>query len=98
MSARVRDRGNRVEPPNVLVICQGCGGERWLSYRRAKNPSALCSDCRWPDSERTRPTDEHRRWWLARFTDEAIAELAEAAFGFGDAAAVRSWRTPLNRL
>jgi len=48
------------EDARVVVRCPGCGGERWLSYRH-RNTAALCEPCRYPDSERGKPTDVERR-------------------------------------
>jgi hypothetical protein len=48
-----------------------------------------------PDAERGRPTDRDRAWWLRRYDDGAIAELADALFGVADAVAVASWRVRL---
>jgi len=64
------------------VVCPGCGDVRWLTARNARGvargeSSGLCERCRFPG----RPsTPEERaaamRWWLDRYSDSQLAELA----------------------
>jgi hypothetical protein len=43
------------------------------------------------------PTDDDRRFWLERFTDDEVVEMAEAMYGGGSVEAVRDWRARLFR-
>jgi hypothetical protein len=43
----------------------------------------------------SRPDRRGSGWWLRRFDDETLAELAAMAFGAGDPRAVSSWRLRL---
>jgi hypothetical protein len=83
----------RRTPPSVIVRCPTCGQERLISRRRAST-AGQCQECRFPNAPRG-PTDADRAWWLRRFDDETLAELAAMAFGAGDPRAVSSWRLRL---
>ena len=79
----------------VTVACPGCHERRELTARQARqNPKPLCRDCRFP-VRREPPDDADRLYWLARFSDEEIVEMATAYCGRGDAAAVATWRAKL---
>lgn len=60
------------------VRCRGCGTPRVVSARQA-NRAGLCNTCRHPP--RIHVTDQHRRFWLSRFTDHEIASLASELVG-----------------
>lgn len=55
---------------------------------------SVCRDCRDPVRAQ-RERDEYARWWLARFSDEALAAMTREVFGVGDAVVVRSIRERL---
>ena len=60
---------------------------RWLSARNARGiergeSSGLCGRCRYPNLRAVTEEEATRlaRWWLDRFTDDEVADLA-LAFG-----------------
>lgn len=66
-------------------MCPECGGWRWMSARRVRAiasgvGTAVCPSCRRPPEENEREREQYRRWWLTRYSDEELADLA-AAFG-----------------
>lgn len=76
-SVRVRVEARRP------VRCPECGSLRWLAVRneyrvRVGETSGLCADCRFPNRHRATPAELRRygRWWLDRYSDEWLAELA----------------------
>lgn len=74
------------------ITCPGCGDVRWLSARRRGielgESTGLCSGCRFPHlrAATEEEAEAFARYWLERFTDEEIAELA-LGFGVEDACA-----------
>jgi hypothetical protein len=79
------------------VVCARCGQARLLSDGRARaiareGPS-VCRSCR---QRPPKIRDQDRLWWLRRYDDETIAQLAATAFGRGDPRAVSSWRLRLS--
>ena len=40
-------------------------------------------------------TDDDRRFWFERFSDEGLAEMARALGGYGSVETVRRWRERL---
>ncbi len=75
------------------ITCPGCGDVRWLSTRNARGiergeMSGLCHHCRYPNLREVTENEAEAfaRWWLDRYSDEEIAELAES-FGVADASA-----------
>jgi hypothetical protein len=60
----------------------------------------LCDWCK-SDARRTREpvraSDADRRFWLSRFSDQEIIDIAFAMFGAGNFDAVREWRRRLGR-
>jgi hypothetical protein len=81
------------------VICPGCGRVRELTDRHVRkigSEKTLCNLCRFP-ARRLPPTNTERRYWLRRFTDDEIAEMAEALFGApADKANIYAWRQRLD--
>jgi len=74
-----------LRPPRQSAAAS-CGGVRDLSPRQARRIErgecrAICEACRWLAPERERVTDADRRWWLDRFGDAEIVEMAEAMYG-----------------
>jgi ribosomal protein S27E len=75
----------------VLVKCPGCGDGRMVMDRTARaivtgHNSGMCIECRFPPV--VKPTEEHREYWLARFTPDEIKGLAQPLFDFfGEVAA-----------
>ena len=61
----------------VLVRCPSCQGLRGISSRNRKT-SALCHDCR---KGRVVPRWTFCTFWVERFTEEEIEEMAKALFG-----------------
>lgn len=80
------------------VACPGCGRPRELTdrhVRRGGSEKTLCNLCRFP-SRKIPPTDTDRRFWLRRYSDEDIAQMAEAITGrMADRASIYLWRTRL---
>jgi hypothetical protein len=93
----VRRRPRLADQGLVAVRCEGCGYSRLLTARSRRRIEVggptLCELCRLRRTVVV--TVEHRRWWLSRFDDATIAELADGLFGRGDPRAVRSWRLRL---
>lgn len=54
-----------------------------------------CRACRHPQPERPPPDDADRLYWLARFSDEEIVEMAAAYYGRGHREAVAARRARL---
>jgi hypothetical protein len=63
----------------TTVVCPDCGRERSVSARTARRGAGRCRWCLAGDG-RVEPPDD-RAFWLGRFTDEAIAEMALHMFG-----------------
>ena len=81
------------------VRCPGCGRLRELTdrhVRKGRGEALLCNLCRFP-ARKLPPTISDRSFWLASFSDEEIALMAEAIFG-GQAnrSSIASWRLRLN--
>jgi hypothetical protein len=78
--------------PKRRVRCPSCGGVRWLSSRNARSvengeASGLCQTCRNPRAPATpEERDAVMRWWLDRYSDEELADLA-LGLGFEGACA-----------
>lgn len=69
----------------VLLFCEDCGQPFHLSARqgravRADKRSARCKLCR-RISRKVTVQAEHYLFWMARFTDAELIELAEASWG-----------------
>lgn len=81
------------------VICPGCGRVRELTdrhVRRSEVEKTLCNLCRFP-ARRLPPTNTERRYWLRRFSDDQIVEMAESCFGgTADRANIYAWRLRLD--
>ena len=65
------------------VVCPGCGDVRWLSARNARDVvrgerPGLCTRCRFPPRTSAEEREAFCCWWLERFTDEELADLALA--------------------
>lgn len=86
--------------PTCEIVCPGCGRRRTVSERNARRNPATCMLCRNP-SKRRAPDDSDRRFWLKRFSDLEIAEMAINIDGAADdifeaaLAEVRNWRSCL---
>jgi hypothetical protein len=65
----------------TTVICPGCGRERDVSARTARRGAGRCRFCLSNDGVIEPPDDTDRLYWLERFDDEAIAEMALHMFG-----------------
>jgi hypothetical protein len=81
--------------PSVLVECPGCKRERLVSARTARRGAGRCRFCLDGTGVVPDPDDESRRWWLERFSDD---ELFEMAWMFGrrpDRERIRSERERL---
>ena len=70
-----------VEAPVALRCCE-CGTGLELSARNArehrrKGTLPRCRRCRYPSSS-PKPSVAMRRWWLERFSQEEIIEMAAA--------------------
>jgi hypothetical protein len=61
---------------SVLVECPGCSRERFVSARTARRGAGRCTHCISGDGVIEAPTDEDRAFWLERFDDESIYEMA----------------------
>jgi hypothetical protein len=66
---------------SVLVECPGCKRERLVSARTARRGAGRCRFCLDGTGDIPEPDDEDRTWWLVRFDDQEIAELALFIFG-----------------
>ncbi|MBA3380366.1 MAG: hypothetical protein H0T97_00675 [Actinobacteria bacterium] len=82
------------------VTCPVCRLPRSISRRQAHRigrgkTDGRCRSCRHPQPERLPPDDEDRLYWLARFDDEEIVEMATAYYGRGKREAVAAWRARL---
>jgi hypothetical protein len=92
---------------SALLTCRdgelGCGITFVVSARYARavrrgEYRSLCRRCsneRRSRKPRSLPSDSERRFWLTRFSDEEILEMALALFGAGSLASIRSWRARL---
>lgn len=77
--------------PTRELVCPGCGRRRTVSSRHARRVPATCKLCRNP--AHTTPTVKEMYFWLERFSDEEIVQMASAIHGGeGDEAACRSFR------
>lgn len=80
--------------PTRDVICPMCGGRRRVSGRHARR-SPVCSLCRHPAKIKA-PEDKDRRFWLERFSDDEILDIAHGIFDKeGDLATIQAWRSHL---
>jgi hypothetical protein len=64
----------------TTVTCPGCGRERDVSARTARRGAGKCRWCLAGDGHIERPEDTDRCYWLERFSDEDLCELATAIF------------------
>jgi hypothetical protein len=97
LSERLVTARRRTEQ-RVDVECSVCGtlfetGDRQSRRLRTGEKVALCSLCWY--LEKHPLCDDDRRWWLERFNDEQIVQLASGLFGFGSVEAVAAWRIRL---
>ena len=65
------------------VVCPGCGDVRWLTARNARSVvrgerPGPCTRCRFPPGVSTEEREAFCCWWLERFTDVELADLALA--------------------
>lgn len=60
------------------VRCSGCGAPRQVTARQARRAD-LCKTCLHPP--RIEVTDRHRRFWLAKHTDQELAVIATDMLG-----------------
>jgi hypothetical protein len=65
----------------VVVECSGCGRQRSVSARTARRGPGRCKLCLSGDGNVPEADDEARLFWLERFSDEDICELATMTFG-----------------
>ena len=60
----------------ATIVCPRCGLSREVTARQARrSKGTVCRRCS-HEKPRKPPTDRERRFWLNRFTDYEIAELA----------------------
>ena len=59
----------------------GCGRTRDVSARTARRGAGRCKWCLSGDGVTERPDDTDRAFWLERFDDSEIAEMALFVFG-----------------
>jgi hypothetical protein len=64
----------------TTVVCPGCGRERSVSARTARRGAGKCRWCLAGDGHIERPDDTDRVYWLERFTDDDLCELATIIF------------------
>jgi hypothetical protein len=80
----------------TTVICPGCGRERDVSARTARRGAGRCKWCLSGDGVIERPDDTDRVYWLERFTDDDLCELATIIFNRpGSVRRIRSERERL---
>jgi hypothetical protein len=82
----------------VTIECPSCGRERDVSARTARRGAGRCRLCLDGDGVVPEPDDEDRTWWLERFSDD---ELCELAWMFGrrpDRTRIRSERERLGTM
>jgi hypothetical protein len=65
----------------ATVTCPSCGRERDVSARTARRGAGRRKWCLAGDGTIEPPDDSDRRWWLERFDDSEIAEMALFMFG-----------------
>jgi hypothetical protein len=65
----------------VVVECPGCGRTRDVSARTARRGAGRCRWCLSGDGVIEPPDDTDRAFWLERFDDSEIAEMALFMFG-----------------
>lgn len=58
----------------ALIVCPSCGRRRTVSTRHARRHPGTCRFCNKEDTE-------SRSFWLERFSDGEICNMAEAVFG-----------------
>jgi hypothetical protein len=64
----------------TTVACPSCGRLREVSARTARRGAGRCRWCLAGDGQVERPDDSDRVYWLERFTDEDLCELATIVF------------------
>ena len=64
----------------TTVTCPGCGRERDVSARTARRGAGRCRWCLAGDGHVEPPDDSDRVYWLERFTDDELVELATVIF------------------
>ena len=80
------------------IVCPGCGRRRVVSERNARRAPKTCMLCRNP-SKRGAVDDSDRRFWLKKFSDQAICEMAMGISNASEEhfeialAEIRSWRS-----
>jgi len=80
----------------TLVECPECGRQRSVSARTARRGPGRCRLCISGDGIIEPPDDTDRAFWLERFDDSEIAEMALFMFGHRpDPAHIRSERERL---
>jgi hypothetical protein len=80
-----------------LITCPGCGRQRVISDRNARRNPQTCNLCRSPKKYKP-PDDGDRRFWLKKFTDKEILDLAFGVFQEeGSLECIRAWRSRLLR-
>jgi len=86
--------------PTCEIVCPGCGRIRLVSERNARRAPQTCMLCRNP-SRRKDPDDKDRRFWLTRFSDLEICEMAIGIANASDEhfeeslSEIRLWRATL---
>jgi hypothetical protein len=65
---------------SVLVECPVCRRERFVSARTARRGAGKCRWCLAGDGHIEPPDDDDRRYWLSRFDDQELCELATVVF------------------
>jgi hypothetical protein len=65
----------------VVAECPECGRQRSVSARTARRGAGRCTLCISGDGVIEAPDDTDRAFWLERFDDSELAEMAWFMFG-----------------
>jgi hypothetical protein len=64
----------------TTVTCPGCGRERDVSARTARRGAGRCRWCLANDGVIEPPDDDDRLYWLMRFDDDDLCQMATTIF------------------
>jgi len=63
----------------AVISCPECGAHRTVTRRQARRSPGPCKDCSTGKRETLR--QRYMRFWLTRYSDEEVAELAAGVWG-----------------
>jgi hypothetical protein len=72
-------QADRREEGFTVITCPECGAHRTVSHRQSRRKITICKDC--SSGKRESLSQRYMRFWLTRYRDEEIAELASGVWG-----------------